>query len=143
MLRPKWGRCEVHMNAETKERRKNVRQKSFLQGRIYYNNRRSSLDCLVRDISEQGARLRFSEAVTIPDALELYIPNRNETRRARIQWRLNDEVGVEFCDEHVAAPASQGDLEARVHRLENDVATLQRKVRELMNALAERRSTSI
>ena len=39
-----------------KERRSSARQKSFLQGRIYFNNRRSSVDCLIRDYSETGAR---------------------------------------------------------------------------------------
>ena len=39
------------------ERRTAARKKSFLQGRVYYNHHRSSLDCLVRDISEEGARL--------------------------------------------------------------------------------------
>ena len=32
-----------------KERRLHARQKSFLQGRTYFNNRHSSVDCLVRD----------------------------------------------------------------------------------------------
>ena len=33
------------------DRRTRTRQKSFLQGRIFFNNRRASLDCLVRDFS--------------------------------------------------------------------------------------------
>jgi hypothetical protein len=37
------------------ERRTSSRQKAFLQGRIFFNNRRTSVDCLIRDISEQGA----------------------------------------------------------------------------------------
>ena len=31
---------------------KQRRQKSFLRGCLYFNNRRTSLDCLIRDISE-------------------------------------------------------------------------------------------
>ena len=49
------------------ERRSVSRQKSFLQGRIFFNNRRTSVDCLIRDISPYGARLIFSDAVTTPD----------------------------------------------------------------------------
>ena len=52
------------MKAALKERRAATRQKSFLQGRIYFNNRRTSVDCLVRDISETGAKLTFAAAVT-------------------------------------------------------------------------------
>ncbi len=49
------------MSATSDERRTLLRKRSFLQGRLYFNNRRSSLDCLVRDISGQGAKLKVSE----------------------------------------------------------------------------------
>ncbi|MFL6934868.1 MAG: hypothetical protein ACJ8EJ_09505, partial [Xanthobacteraceae bacterium] len=42
--------------AMTDQRRKSSRQKSFLHGCIYFNNRRSAVDCLIRDISREGAR---------------------------------------------------------------------------------------
>ena len=41
----------------TFERRKVSRHKSFLRGMIYFYNRRSVVDCLIRDISPYGARL--------------------------------------------------------------------------------------
>jgi hypothetical protein len=119
-----------------KERRASARQKSFLQGRIYYNNRRSSVDCLVRDYSEAGARLKFSETIAVPEAIELYIPNREEIHRARVEWRSGNEMGVSFGEEvrspSIAPEASQhGDLAARVQMLEAEVATLKRVVNEL------------
>ena len=118
------------------ERRAVSRQKSFLQGRIYFNNRRSSVDCLIRDYSEHGARLKFSEAANVPEAIELYIPNKEEIHRARVEWRSGNEMGVSFGDE-VRSPsvapeaAAQGDLPTRVQRLEAEVATLKRIVNEL------------
>jgi uncharacterized protein YceH (UPF0502 family) len=118
-----------------KERRHLSRQKSFLQGRIYFNNRRSSVDCLVRDFTDVGARLKFSESVTVPEALELYIPNREEMRRARVIWRTKNEMGVVFGEEHqspsIAPDATHGDLAARVHKLEAEVAALKRVINEL------------
>ncbi len=67
------------------ERRISSRQKSFLQGRIYYNHRRSSVDCLVRDVSDTGAKLVFGEPVSVPDVIELYLSNKDEVRRAKVQ----------------------------------------------------------
>ena len=130
------------------ERRESARQKSFLKGRIYFNHRRSSVDCLVRDISDQGAKLKFSETVAIPEAFELYIPNRDETFRARVQWRTGEEVGVAFESEDVPAPslapdASAGDLAARVRRLESELAMLQRRVNELTSDLRKRQGADI
>ena len=73
------------------ERRVAMRHKSFLQGRIYFNGRRSSVDCLVREISDTGARLKFSTAVVTPDVVELHIPSKDEIRailtHAQGRWR--------------------------------------------------------
>jgi hypothetical protein len=120
------------------ERRQRPRQKSFLQGRIFYNNRRSSVDCLIRDYSDSGARLKFSEAITVPEVMELHVPNRDEMYRARVEWRHGNEMGVSFSDETQTqspsiAPdaAAQGDLTARIQRLEAEVAALRRIVNEL------------
>jgi len=59
------------MRAAAKERRSRVRQKSFLQGRVFFNKGRSSFDCLVRDFSELGAKVKVSENATLPEVVEL------------------------------------------------------------------------
>jgi hypothetical protein len=121
------------------ERRSSARQKSFLQGRIYFNNRRSSVDCLIRDYSETGAKLKFSESVAVPEAIELYIPNKEEIHRARVQWRSGDEMGIAFGDEvrspSVVHDAGQDDLATRVQTLETEVASLKRALNELRSGI--------
>ncbi len=121
------------------ERRKSSRQKSFLHGRIFFNNRRTSVDCLVRDLSEQGAKLRFSAAIATPELIELHIPNRDESYRARVQWRTGDDMGVIFDIEDAAPPlvpnTAPPDWAARMTKLEHDYAVLLRKVNELQAAM--------
>ena len=39
------------------ERRNSTRQKAFLRGCVYFNKRRGAVDCLIRDISDIGARI--------------------------------------------------------------------------------------
>jgi len=78
------------------ERRRSVRQKSFLRGCIYFNKRRGAVDCLIRDISDEGARVIFSDSVTIPDVVELHIPHKEQTLRARVRRRNGCEVGLAF-----------------------------------------------
>jgi hypothetical protein len=117
-------------------RRIATRQKSFLQGRVYFNNRRSSIDCLVRDISATGARLKFAGQVTMPELIELYIPNKDESFRAQVQWNRGDEIGVAFIrDEADSAPAGavlpEASLAERMQKLETEVAALKRLVKEL------------
>jgi hypothetical protein len=126
-----------------RDRRIATRQRSFLQGRITFNKGRSSIDCLVRDISETGAKLIFSDSVVIPDVVELYIPNKDETHRVRVQRRIGNEIGVAFegGSEAATSPplvpeiAAAADLPARLQKLESEFAKLQRKVNELQIAL--------
>jgi hypothetical protein len=125
------------METPLQERRAHVRQKSFLQGRIYYNTRRATVDCIVRDITEHGARLKFADSAVVPDAFELYIPNRQETFKAHAIWNNGTEVGVTF--EHAGIPASEtagqppgaANLAERVARLEREIATIKRRVEAL------------
>jgi hypothetical protein len=70
--------------ARMSERRISPRKKSFLRGCIYFNNRRSAADCLIRDISETGARLIFSSTIAMPDMVDLHIPQKEQTLRAHV-----------------------------------------------------------
>jgi hypothetical protein len=124
------------------ERRGVSRQKSFLQGRIYFNNRRTSYDCLIRDFSERGAKLKFSSTIATPDTVELFIPAKEESYRARVVWRNADEVGLCFDCADISPPLAAGtlaagDLSARIQKLEHDVATLTRKFNELQAAMRQ------
>jgi hypothetical protein len=121
----------------TVERRKSTRQKSFLRGMIYFNNRRNAVDCLIRDISTYGARLIFSDAVTVPDVIELYIPQKEQTLRVHVTWRHGQEVGVAFTQAaQVDAVAEPGEspgqaLTERVARLEMEMAGLKRILKKM------------
>jgi len=116
------------------ERRQANRRKSFLRGCIYFNKRRSVIDCLVRDISPTGARLILSEAASVPDVVELHIPQKEETLRARIQWRTDGEIGVVFGSE--AEEKAAAGLTKRIERLEAELAALKRMVRRLKSEVA-------
>lgn len=112
-----------------KERRAVVRHKTFMKGRIYFNNRLQSMDCIVRDVTDTGSRLEFSENVTLPDAFELYLPTRNEYFRARVEWRKGNQLGISWGSTKERA-GTDGDhpVNDRLAKLEHDVAVLQRRL---------------
>jgi hypothetical protein len=123
------------------ERRRATRQKSFLRGCIYFNNRRSAVDCLIRDISDDGARLLFSDAISIPDVVDLYIPQKEQTLRATVQRRHGAEVGVTFANdtrapEKPAAP-DLASLTERVQKLEGEIAALRKMLKRLKADIAD------
>jgi len=110
------------------ERRISRRLKSFLRGFVYFDKRRGAMSCLVRDLSVEGARIIFSEAVTIPDMINLHIPQKNQTMRARVTWRRGDEIGLGFsAADPVADPLpDSGELMKRVAQLEGKIAALRK-----------------
>jgi len=115
------------------ERRVMVRHKTFIKGRIYFNNRLSSMDCIVRDTTENGARLEFSENVTLPSVFELYLPNKDEYFQAHVAWRKGNNIGIAWRAEY--SPNSRNEdgrtefpLADRVSKLEHDVALLQKRL---------------
>ena len=109
------------------ERRISPRQRSFLKGRIVFNGGQSSLDCLIRDMSSMGARLELSGSVTLPDRFDLYLPHRDETWRAHLQWRRGGQIGVAFDQIDGAQPempTATPDLAGRVQKLEAEIGLM-------------------
>jgi len=66
------------------EHRRSRRLKSFLGSFAYFDKRRGVMSCLVRDFSDEGARIIFSETVTIPDVVNLHLPQKDITLKAKV-----------------------------------------------------------
>lgn len=103
------------------------------------------IECTVRDLSPEGARLQVSRDVTLPDPFELHIPQRGMVERARIIWRHGDETGVHFERIRIvraAEPApdiatADRSLLARVDALESELKHLRQQM-ALMRSNLER-----
>src|SRR3954454_12876691 len=80
------------------------RLKALLAAKISFNNGQSTLDCLIRNLSDTGAKLIVSAAVALPDGFDLLIPQKSVTRRGRIVWRRGEAMGVRFEED---TPRSQ------------------------------------
>jgi len=48
------------------EQRKMIRARTVFRASIIFNNRNSSIDCLVRNFSESGAKIIVDELITFP-----------------------------------------------------------------------------
>jgi len=102
------------------------RLRSFLKGRIRFNGGLRSLECLVRDISATGARLEISEAVSLPDRFELYLPHQAITHNASIEWRRGNQLGITFGGAKGSSSNSSEEREmvTRVQHLEAEVGLM-------------------
>ena len=73
------------------------RRRTFLGARIEFDNRISTMDCVVRDVSETGARLALASPVVLPETFSLIIEPQNKRYRARVKWQRLTVVGVQFA----------------------------------------------
>ncbi len=120
----------------TSERRQKLRKRTFLKGRILFNKGASSMDCLVRDFSEAGARLELGETNTLPDVFDLFIPQKEATLRASLRWRHDDAIGVAFVEAQKPAAPEPPPVAA----IDPSVTVLLRRIAELETENATLRS---
>jgi hypothetical protein len=113
------------------ERRQTIRLKSFLGGVMSYNKRRSTMDCLVRNFSQDGAKIVFSSPTPIPDEFDLEIRQKERTFRARAVWRSEAEAGVRFVSPESQPRVIPLDYVRRLKDSEADRARLRRRVEQL------------
>jgi PilZ domain len=86
------------------EHRSSPRTRTILQGRVVFNDRFSLIECIVRDLSEIGAQIAFSHPITLPSELELEIPRKQLSTRARVMWSNGKVHGLLFLG------ATQGEV---------------------------------
>jgi hypothetical protein len=113
-----------------KERRRIPRTRTYLGGLVAFNERCSTMECLVRNMSRDGAKLVFGGAAEIPAEFDIMIRKRGESRRAQIVWRMEAEAGVSF---EVPKDRRVVSIEAarRIRELEAEREALRKRVEQL------------
>jgi hypothetical protein len=118
------------------ENRSAARVRAVLKAEIRYNDGLMSTPCLVRDLSETGARLELTGDVALPDRFELYIEKKHQTRRAVMKRRQGRDVGVAFDDVEAEPPPADDALARRVSKLEAEIVELRRLLEKTAAAVA-------
>lgn len=80
------------------ERRGVPRVRSYIGAKISFNASYCVMDCLVRDLSQNGAKLVLSETALLPRHFDVVMPQKGLKLRAELMWRDGDRVGVAFLD---------------------------------------------
>ena len=77
------------------DRREVPRNRALKGAKIVFNDGSSVLSCVVRDLSEKGARLKIDTVIGVPDRFSLQIMN-GDIRPCHLIWQANRELGVVF-----------------------------------------------
>ena len=113
------------------DRRQTTRDKVLYGGVAETGEPGSATDCVVRNISDKGASIEFSNVVKFPkEQMSLTIARKGRSFLARIIWWRDNFVGVAFSDIPPTLPVS--DLDERLRKSEAKKRQLQRRIRELL-----------
>jgi hypothetical protein len=116
------------------DRRQNTRKKTYLGGRVVFDHRQSTMDCILKNLGPKGAKLVFAATAPIPDEFDIQVAHMERSFRARIAWRSHDEAGVAFLDQSATTNIVPLDHAIRIRKLEADKARLEARVAELSSA---------
>lgn len=90
---------------DIENKRKAPRARVLKGAKIVSLNNWTLIDCVIRDMSETGARLICKDPVAVANEFRLLIPNDNTICSARVVWRREDQIGITFTSEKTRAPA--------------------------------------
>ena len=77
------------------EKRASPRHRVLKQGTIAFRGG-GGIDCMVRNISQSGARLEIASPIGLPDCFTLVIATDHFMRDCRAVWNVEKRVGVAF-----------------------------------------------
>src|SRR5882757_8292510 len=86
------------------DKRRAPRQRVLKGGKIIALDQWTLVDCLIRDISDTGAKIICKDQMAVPVEFRLLIPSENSIRSARVVWRKDDMIGITFTSEKMRAP---------------------------------------
>jgi len=80
----------------TKDRRGEVRKRVLKRGKILLRGMESVVECTIRDLSSQGARVRLVDYFFVPDQFDLVFVDSGTVRPVKVRWRSAADFGVQF-----------------------------------------------
>lgn len=84
----------------THEGRQARRQRTLLRGKLAYGSGAFSIDCVISDLSETGARVQIQAGATVPEQIYLVHLRTRTAYDSKVVWHRDNYVGLEFKTAH-------------------------------------------
>jgi len=109
---------------EPQDARHAPRRRVLKGGMVATNDRHLTMNCMVRDLSDTGARVKVEGSVTLPDTFELIIALDGLEADCEVVWRSANEAGIRF----LGAPRKSAARRVQtIHPLVPSAPSLRRK----------------
>ena len=115
------------------DRRQSVRDRVIFGSVASINERGSTMDCVVRNMSEGGLCVEFDETAKLPDEMRVTVVQKGCSFFARTMWRRAGRVGLAFRTMTAAGLPASTDLDERLRRSERKKRQLQRRIKDLLD----------
>ncbi|MCT8973332.1 PilZ domain-containing protein [Microbaculum marinisediminis] len=79
-------------------RNETVRRRTLKGAKIIFNNKQSTIECIARNMTGEGAKLEMPHTAEVPNAFTLVSNDGTFTRQCEVKWRKADSLGVAFTD---------------------------------------------
>jgi PilZ domain len=113
------------------DRRQSARDRMILGSVAMINERGSTMDCVVRNMSKGGACVEFEQTAKLPDEMRVSIVQKNCSFFAKTIWRRGGRVGLAFRTMTAAGLPASTDLDERLLRSEKKKRQLQLRIKQL------------
>lgn len=81
------------------EHRRSPRRSAYMRGSIFHPLQTEHMDCIVLDISSDGALIDFRHPMDLPKIFWLRLEGDATLNLCTIAWRSGRQLGVEFSDQ--------------------------------------------
>lgn len=92
----------VEQEGQDSELRTARRQRVLKSARASFNDEFSAVSCVMRNVSETGAKLEFEEIVVLPRSFTLYVDLDGYKVQCERVWQDGRSCGVRFVGEKIA-----------------------------------------
>jgi PilZ domain-containing protein len=112
------------------DRRQIVRDKVIYGGVAETGKHGTTMDCVVRNLTDQGACIEIDRGTRLPEQVNLAVARKGRSYLAEVIWRQANMVGLAFRTMFTESPES--DLDVRLRRSEKKKRELQQRIKQLL-----------
>jgi diguanylate cyclase (GGDEF)-like protein len=84
-----------------------TRGRTFLAGKVIFNFGQSTIDCVVRRITDDGATIELESGLGVPEHFQLSIASEGALLPCKLVWQSEKQIGVTFETRQAADAASE------------------------------------
>ena len=94
----------IPMNEADENKRVARRSRVLKSAKLVHMKNWTLVDCTIKDISSTGAKLICGDQYSVADEFRFMIPSDNTIQPAKVVWRKDNMLGIEFTGEKTRAP---------------------------------------